>query len=150
MRSHIEREELAALWSQGKTVAEIAEQTNCNFESVRYLAKKYELGRHPKATRNARATLTSEEKSTIADLRRAGKSWRDIAKTIGKPVTVCHEAVNGRMTVPKWDDDTAVLVPKAQIEERRARLAAPARDLTASIFGDPPVGYSAWDKRNGK
>ena len=148
--STVSREEIAALWQQGKTTQEIADDLNCDFERIRYLAKKYDLGRHPKATRNARASVTSEEKTNIANLRREGKSWREIAKTIGKPITVCHEAINGRLTVPKWDEDSAVLVPKSQIEERRARLAAPARDLTASIFGDPPVGYSAWDKRNAK
>jgi len=36
MRSHIEREELAALWSQGKTVAEIRAQQQAVVPAGRY------------------------------------------------------------------------------------------------------------------
>lgn len=31
--------------------------------------------------------------------------------------------------------------------ERSARLSAPYRDLAGALFGDPPVGYSALERR---
>jgi hypothetical protein len=50
----------------------------------------------------------------------------------------------------KGHDVTAKAPPPANSEEieRRKRLAAlDRRDLTASVFGDPPPGYSALDQR---
>lgn len=35
----------------------------------------------------------------------------------------------------------------SQISERMARYAAPHRDLAGMLFGDPPVGYSALERR---
>lgn len=34
-----------------------------------------------------------------------------------------------------------------RVAERNARYAAPHRDLTAAFFGDPPVGFSALERR---
>lgn len=40
-----------------------------------------------------------------------------------------------------------VIVPKERLIERRRRLAAPHRTLVGACVGDPPVGYSALDRR---
>lgn len=37
--------------------------------------------------------------------------------------------------------------PRELINDRAARLASCHRDLTGSLMGDPPKGYSALDKR---
>lgn len=38
-------------------------------------------------------------------------------------------------------------VPPSVLAEQARRLAAPFRDLTGAVFGDPPVGSSALDQR---
>lgn len=42
---------------------------------------------------------------------------------------------------------SAVSVPLRVLTDRRMRAAAEHRDLTAALMGDPPVGYSALDRR---
>lgn len=44
----------------------------------------------------------------------------------------------------------SVSVPERVWEDRNRRLIAQARDLTGSIFKDPPAGYSALDKQRGR
>lgn len=46
-------------------------------------------------------------------------------------------------------DGDGVRVPAIVLAERRARQAAPPRDLTAFLMGDPPPGRSALDARKG-
>jgi hypothetical protein len=38
-------------------------------------------------------------------------------------------------------------VPQQVLAEQARRLTAPARDLTGAVFGDPPSGWSALDRR---
>lgn len=42
---------------------------------------------------------------------------------------------------------TTVRPPTELLMEREYRLSLPCRDLTAALFGDPPPGYSALDRR---
>ncbi len=42
---------------------------------------------------------------------------------------------------------TGPAVTREQLAERAMRLAAPCRDIAGMLFGDPPVGYSALERR---
>ena len=82
---------------------------------------------------------TTKVKQTIADA---------IGRTVASVITRFHDY--GPSFAHKDHDVTRRPPPAPNSEEieRRNRFAAlDRRDLTASVFGDPPPGYSALDKR---
>lgn len=56
-----------------------------------------------------------------------------------------HEKADRRITIEQVQ--VSARPSDEQIKQRDMRLAMPYRDLTASFFGDPPIGFSALDQR---
>jgi hypothetical protein len=79
------------------------------------------------------------------------KKWEDIAVIMGRSRTAVQAkwtyVTNGYSREPRHVMSISV-APTAQEVERRARLMAPPRDLSGFFFGDPPLGYSALDRRD--
>jgi len=139
--------ELETLWRAGMTIDNIAERFNSSANKIKYWAGKLKLGPHPLATRHQTEPVSEAEVDKIISMRRAGKTWRDVSRSVGRAISTCHQVANGRAYFAPLDDAEDVSVPAERIAERRARLSAPARDLTAILLGDPPVGYSALEKK---
>lgn len=89
---------------------------------------------------------TDEEVRRLFELKAQGLSWRQIGVALNRN----YHSVNS-----KWVDmhrnrshpnthDAAV--PKHVIAEREHRLNAPLT-ITAFVFGDPPIGFSALEGR---
>lgn len=103
-------------------------------------------------------------------MRMAGHTPTQIAEALGVPVS----RIKGRLRwqnlapwqlerqrdqtrarrkkeyVPSLHAERPYLGPKTSSDimaEREARYAAPHRDLAGAFFGDPPVGYSALERR---
>jgi hypothetical protein len=94
--------------------------------------------------------LSSDEIHTMRLLRAEGKSLKNIARRLHRACSVVHRYV---ADIKKGDRESVgarrdrVVIPDEVFEERNRRLAAPHRDLTAVFAGDPPVGYSALERR---
>lgn len=65
-----------------------------------------------------------------------------------------HRAYRREHSIPmrNWMHENAMTVMSCRpaeelLAERDTRYTAPLRDLTAFLLGDPPIGYSALDKR---
>lgn len=85
----------------------------------------------------ARVSAGVKHQAIGAELRRGVESISKKLHTLREPYRVIG---------------TAGLVPKPVVSEqvlveRDQRYAAPHRSLTAAFFGDPPLGYSALDRR---
>lgn len=89
-------------------------------------------------------------------------AWPDIATLIGRPVEHCrakyHYEMAKRATPRRAririKDDSVQRIHPPTLRERLAeravlRDASERRDLTATLCGDPPPGYSALDRRSG-
>jgi hypothetical protein len=89
---------------------------------------------------------SAEDLLLLRTRRREGVSFRKIAKEIGRK----RDAVASKWHEISGEPDTkpAVRPPSLAMVERDRRLAADCRDLTAALMGDPPVGYSALDRRS--
>ena len=83
-------------------------------------------------------------------MKRQGATCADMAVALGRSAA----AVEAKF---KYWGKTRVNVPTTHlikrstsaIEEQIERNAAHHRDLTAAICGDPPIGYSALDRKRG-
>lgn len=61
-----------------------------------------------------------------------------------------REITKNEQRSPRKFFDMVTVGPKPTdhaLEDRKARLAAMPRDLTGAFFGDPPVGFSALERR---
>jgi hypothetical protein len=114
-----EIETLLALKAAGKMPSEIAERLNRSTKSV--------------TTRLARMKMTPEQKAR----RLAYENNRLRSKRAAKSGIIGVSA-SARQNI---DVEASILM------ERDRRYGAPARSLTAAFFGDPPVGYSALERR---
>jgi hypothetical protein len=117
---------------------------------------------------------TDEELQLLNKMYLAGDSRKMIAEALGSTLErVKHrlrwEMTNGDMReqrrkrsymrrLQRCKDERKAAVPYScvsagprpvpqMIDDRDQRSAAPARDLTALYMGDPPVGYSALERR---
>lgn len=110
--------------------------------------------------------LTDQQKIDILLRREAGDTWKAIGKCYGVSGHVIHCAVDPafgekhkaarRKLRPDHEEQhevhrvTKKQRPQDAIEERRAWVDCDdARDLTGVLFGDPPTGRSAFDRRSG-
>lgn len=78
------------------------------------------------------------------------KKWRVIAEEMNRKLTTCQHQWVIIKDPPAQKIRESVTVSKAPdnlIRDRDYRANLAPRDLTAAYFGDPPVGYSALDKR---
>lgn len=67
-------------------------------------------------------------------------------KEIGRALGRSHHAVCARLRYLGMMSRESVPTPE-MIEDRNVRALLPCRDLTAALFGDPPVGLSALEGR---
>jgi hypothetical protein len=83
-------------------------------------------------------------------MKRQGATCADIAVVLGRS-TVAVEAKLKYCGKARVNVSIARLIegPTSAIEEQVKRNAAHHRDLTGAICGDPPLGYSALDRKRG-
>jgi hypothetical protein len=83
-------------------------------------------------------------------MKRQGATCADIALVLGRSAVAVEAKLNycGKARV---NASIARLNegPASAIEEQVKRNAAHHRDLTGAICGDPPIGYSALDRKRG-
>jgi len=80
-----------------------------------------------------------------------GRSWDEIATALGRTESgvkskfkyQLHQREVKAPAVPFVREP----VPSEVLLEQAKRLTATARDLAGSVFGDPPRGFSALDRR---
>jgi hypothetical protein len=87
---------------------------------------------------------TAQEDATARQMRREGRSKREIARVLGRRLSSVCDRLNG-----KPSPAPPRVVPDEVRAEHAHRAALAPRDLTAAICGDPLPGYSALDKRRG-
>lgn len=100
---------------------------------------------------------TPEEWQEAKRLRMLGKPYWWIAFTLKRATLTVQQKFKReaeRLRNPKVGTAASVrhikrpdFVPASVLEDRDRRADLPPRDLTAAFFGDPPVGYSALDRR---
>jgi len=83
-------------------------------------------------------------------MKRQGATCADMAVALGRSATAVEAKLKywgkTRVNVPTIH---LIKQPTSAIEEQIGRNAAHHRDLTGAICGDPPVGYSALDRKRG-
>ncbi|HYM33364.1 MAG TPA: SANT/Myb-like DNA-binding domain-containing protein [Candidatus Cybelea sp.] len=107
---------------------------------------------------------SAEEDSTLIQARQIDrKPWKEVAAIVGRPEGACiarrdilsarDKAIEGprRHNRGKGQTPPAVITidDKAAAASLAYARARAARDLTASLMGDPPPGYSALDRKRG-
>jgi hypothetical protein len=78
------------------------------------------------------------------------KKWRVIAAEMGRGLTTCQHQwmLIKHPPLPETHKFVKIFrVPESIIRDRNYRASLAPRDLTAAFFGDPPVGYSALERR---
>lgn len=118
----------------------------------------------PKRGVNGRKRWREQEIQTLVYMRETQKKdWPEIAKALDRTAGACSVFYSNHKTGQRWRRDidrknraarlqleplTLAKAPPDLLEEREARnAAAHNRTLTASVFGDPPPGFSALDKK---
>ena len=83
-------------------------------------------------------------------MKRQGATFADIAVALGRS-TVAVEAKLKYCSKARVNGSIVRLIegPASAVEEQVKRNAAHHRDLTGAICGDPPIGYSALDRKRG-
>jgi hypothetical protein len=74
------------------------------------------------------------------------------ARTLGVTVEEVREAIRAGLPPLQRQErgDRDPTPTPEQLARRDVRSAAPARDLTGALMGDPPLGYSALDRRSAR
>ena len=106
-------------------------------------------------SKNSGKDYTLQDLLTIETMYEAGKTYAEIAEALGRGVKGVKSRVakfghkahgkpfSGRARGAYYQHKPP---PAEALQLRAARRAAPYRDLTAALMGDPPKGYSALDK----
>jgi hypothetical protein len=89
------------------------------------------------------------EEATLRRMRDEGATRTSISAALGRSVSSIQAKIETmlRQTVGTAGDVTRVNVPESALVERARYLAAPPRDLTGFMLGDPPVGFSALERK---
>lgn len=122
--SKVELETLHNMLSEGKTADQIAQELGRSRLSVQ--------------SRIVRDNQTEDQRKAHREKK---LEWSRRNNPFAKPRD-CREYINAADLVAKRPSNEL-------IEEARQRSIAPHRSLTAAFFNDPPVGYSALDRRQG-
>jgi hypothetical protein len=103
----------------------------------------------------ARKYWTDDELAKLKTMLNEGMSLRVASIKLGRgPQAAKKKLLEGRPNRRRVTDPSgvgyvsAMRAPEIVVERRRQYLAAPHRSLTAALMGDPPVGFSALDKRD--
>lgn len=101
---------------------------------------------------------TNVELRLLSDMRAVGLTWPQIAAALpGRSPAQCagrwhHEqmrAVAADRKAAGLRQSGGLDVPQGVLTDRARRQEAPHRDLAGAVFGDPPKGFSALDRRRG-
>jgi hypothetical protein len=96
---------------------------------------------------------TADEVERLFQLRtQLGWDWAAIAVELGRTESgvkskfkaVVHQRACTTPSLPGEREP----IPEHVLAEQAKRLVARARDLAGAVFGDPPVGFSALDRRS--
>lgn len=126
-------------WHDGLTYVQIADKFKIGTGQLHAISRRFNL-----PPRGQSKSLTDAAKEKIIELRARGLFLHQISVETGYTEGTISSFLRrreGRVTVD------AGAPPPWVIEERDQRLAAPPRDLTGMIFGDPPAGFSALEGR---
>lgn len=117
---------LRKMMNAGQTVRQIAMYFGCTDDRVRDRIKQ--KGKCPK-----------DRKANAA----RAKAWREKQKAAGRnPKFPVNDA-------SRRDVVSSAARPSPDLIEDAMRRSSAPRSLTAALFGDPPVGFSALDRRQG-
>lgn len=93
------------------------------------------------------------EKAELMRLRTIeGRDWAEIASQLKRSEAAVKSKFkylqSEKLRQEPEAEVTRTNVPKDVLAEQARRLSAMARDLTGSLLGDPPLGFSALDRRS--
>ncbi len=100
---------------------------------------------------------TDEEHQRALDMRAKGMSDTEIGSVLGRSRVAVNNRLSGNR--PYWNDrkqrpswfkkrlKVNIDVPPEVLADRDHRSYLVPRDLTAAVMGDPPIGYSALERR---
>lgn len=79
-----------------------------------------------------------------------GATEEQCQAALGRSLKACYERVRCGAAVagPRNKIPVRVNVPEFVREEAKVRHLAPPRDISGAVFGDPPKGYSALERRS--
>lgn len=93
---------------------------------------------------------TEAEVTILTECHQAGVLLANIAKELNRSESSVRkkwEAMEHPFRKVRCAYPDRAEAPETALAERDRRINAPYRDLTAAFFGDPPLGYSALDRR---
>jgi hypothetical protein len=73
--------------------------------------------------------------------------WGLIAEELGRSVDQCKQKYSAERAKRGYRPQSQTVPNAALIDRERRERARDAASITAQIFGDPPPGYSALDRR---
>lgn len=98
----------------------------------------------------SRSKWTPESLALLKQRMAEGVPVREIARELGRERTIVRGKIwylQNPGSQPGAGTVFPVVVPESRWADRDRRLAAPPRDLTGALMGDPPLGHSALDRR---
>jgi hypothetical protein len=99
--------------------------------------------------RSKQPRWTSQDFAKAESLIEAGATNEQCLEALGRTLKACSEKVRlGIGPQLYFKSAPATKVPEGVREEAAKRHMACPRDLTGMIFGDPPKGYSALERRS--
>lgn len=95
-----------------------------------------------------RPRWTDAETDAARELLKKGATDDECREVLGRSFAACRERVERvNLEVVTGPSATGPKAPPEVLAEKARRAAAPVT-ITGFVFGDPPVGYSALDRRN--
>jgi hypothetical protein len=100
------------------------------------------------------AHWSQKDYETARRLIKDGASNETCLEVLGRTRKACEtkvlygKAPNSKIPYAPRRGDSATQLPDEVVTEAKARWSAPRRDISAIVFGDPPVGYSALERRS--
>lgn len=141
------REKIRTMVARGIPYSAIADTLGCS---------KGQVGRvvHPQPKKGPGRdgiAWTEEECARAVAMRNQGMSIGKIADRLGRSFGSAQSQLMYRhedgTRVATHNPGPAPSIPESVLADRDRRMAMYPRDLTAALMGDPPVGYSALERR---
>jgi len=135
-----------ALAAEGKSLEEIGEIMGRKPGAVRTKLKRLRPGESLK-----RVSWTKEDIALLVNLKENARlGWSEIAIRLGRPSGTCYSKYQylrhvGK-TGPRIQASNGMMIPKEVFDDRDRRQSAPIT-VTGFVLGDPPIGYSALDRK---
>jgi hypothetical protein len=138
---------LLALSQEGKSLEEMGAIMGRKPGAIRTKLKRLRPGVSLK-----RVAWTEEDKALLVDLKeKFGLGWSEIAVRLGRPSGTCYTKYQYLKHVaapkgPRVQTSNGMMIPREVFDERDRRQAAPLT-VTGFVLGDPPIGFSALDRK---